>query len=177
MVRVMTSEQVLWVAGALSKSGIPVWLDGGWGVDALLGEQTRDHSDLDVVIALADVGRASELLRSQGFQVTEDQRPVRYVLRHETLGQVDFHPVAFDEKGDGWQALPDGGAFCYPATGFSSGSVAARTVPALSAEVQMLTHTGYEPTEKDIRDVLLMHRRLRTPVPEEYQPFLERKTT
>ena len=173
----MTSEQVLWVVGALVKSGVSVWLDGGWGVDALLGEQTRDHSDLDLVIALADVERASELLRSQGFRVTENQLPIRCVLRHETFGQVDFHPVTFDEEGNGWQALPAGSAFCYPATGFSSGSVAARKVPALSAEVQMLTHTGYEPTEKDIRDVSLLHRRLGTPVPKEYQPFLERQTS
>src|SRR5207249_348914 len=25
-------------------NGIKVWLDGGWGVDALLGEQTREHA-------------------------------------------------------------------------------------------------------------------------------------
>lgn len=27
-----------------------VWLDGGWGVDALLGRQTRPHDDMDIVI-------------------------------------------------------------------------------------------------------------------------------
>src|SRR5919201_6639891 len=27
-----------------------VWLDRGWGLDALLGEQTRPHDDLDLAI-------------------------------------------------------------------------------------------------------------------------------
>jgi len=30
-------------------AGIEVWLDGGWAVDALLGEQTRPHKDVDIV--------------------------------------------------------------------------------------------------------------------------------
>jgi lincosamide nucleotidyltransferase A/C/D/E len=27
--------------------GIEIWIEGGWGVDALLGEQTRPVADLD----------------------------------------------------------------------------------------------------------------------------------
>jgi hypothetical protein len=27
-------------------------VDGGWGVEPLLGEQSREHSDMDVVIVL-----------------------------------------------------------------------------------------------------------------------------
>jgi hypothetical protein len=30
--------------------GLVVWLDGGWGIDALLGRETRTHADLDLVI-------------------------------------------------------------------------------------------------------------------------------
>lgn len=32
----------------LDTHGVPFWVDGGWGVDALLGEQTRSHRDLDL---------------------------------------------------------------------------------------------------------------------------------
>ena len=28
---------------------INVFIDGGWGVDALLGEQTREHQDIDLL--------------------------------------------------------------------------------------------------------------------------------
>ena len=27
---------------------ITYWLDGGWGVDALIGRQTREHRDVDI---------------------------------------------------------------------------------------------------------------------------------
>ena len=27
---------------------VTYWLDGGWGVDALYGKQTRDHRDIDI---------------------------------------------------------------------------------------------------------------------------------
>ena len=29
---------------------IAIWLDGGWGVDALLGEETRVHNDIDLFV-------------------------------------------------------------------------------------------------------------------------------
>jgi lincosamide nucleotidyltransferase A/C/D/E len=29
---------------------LEVWLDGGWAVDAVLGEQTRAHRDLDIIL-------------------------------------------------------------------------------------------------------------------------------
>jgi len=34
----------------LARNNRKIWLDGGWGVDALLGQQTRLHSDLDIII-------------------------------------------------------------------------------------------------------------------------------
>ena len=52
----------------LDHLGIEVWLDGGWGVDALLGEQTRPHSDVDIVIQHKDAPKLRELLERQGYQ-------------------------------------------------------------------------------------------------------------
>lgn len=37
----MNSADVVDLYAHLTDLGIEVWLDGGWGVDALLGEQTR----------------------------------------------------------------------------------------------------------------------------------------
>ncbi len=39
----------------LNDLGIEVWLDGGWGVGALQGDQTRSHSYVDIVIQHKDV--------------------------------------------------------------------------------------------------------------------------
>jgi len=32
------------------ENGVEIWVDGGWGVDALLEDQTREHTDLDIAI-------------------------------------------------------------------------------------------------------------------------------
>ena len=48
----MTATDVLGVLSRLEAAGLTAWVDGGWGVDALLEETTRDHGDLDVAVLL-----------------------------------------------------------------------------------------------------------------------------
>jgi lincosamide nucleotidyltransferase A/C/D/E len=48
-------DDVLDVLDRLNAAGIEWWVDGGWGVDALLGEETRTHNDLDLVIRRAEI--------------------------------------------------------------------------------------------------------------------------
>lgn len=45
----MTADGVLSVLSLLQKARAAVWVGGGWGIDALIGEQTRDHRDLDLM--------------------------------------------------------------------------------------------------------------------------------
>jgi lincosamide nucleotidyltransferase A/C/D/E len=58
----MTSIDVIDFYTKLENLGIEIWVDGGWGVDALLGEQTRPHQDLDIAIQQKDVQKLRELL-------------------------------------------------------------------------------------------------------------------
>jgi aminoglycoside-2''-adenylyltransferase len=51
----MTSPAVRSILHELGRAGIEVWLDGGWGVDALLGRQTRPHAGLDIIVRVADL--------------------------------------------------------------------------------------------------------------------------
>jgi lincosamide nucleotidyltransferase A/C/D/E len=46
----MTAADVVEILGWLGTASVDVWLDGGWGVDALVGEQTREHNDLDLIV-------------------------------------------------------------------------------------------------------------------------------
>jgi lincosamide nucleotidyltransferase A/C/D/E len=50
-----SADDVISIYKRLATNGIRVWLTGGWGIDALLGEQTRLHKDLDVIMLLDDV--------------------------------------------------------------------------------------------------------------------------
>jgi lincosamide nucleotidyltransferase A/C/D/E len=164
----MESDTVIELLQALQASGIDSWVDGGWGVDALLGRQTRPHEDLDLVIALDHVPRIREVLGARGFTLAEDQLPIRFVLSHPQLGHMDFHTVTFDDSGGGLQPQPNGKVFRYPLEGFVRGRIAGQPVRCISAEVQVLCHLGYEPKEKDIRDVLSLHHALGVPLPASY---------
>ena len=77
----MTAEEVIVVLDSLQNASIDAWLDGGWGVDALLEEQTRPHDDLDLVISLDCVHKAARVLEVLGFQIHEDELPTRFVVR------------------------------------------------------------------------------------------------
>jgi lincosamide nucleotidyltransferase A/C/D/E len=67
----MTVTDVIEVLDCLKQAGIHVCVDGGWGVDALVGEQTRDHSDLDLALDGDDLHAARQRLEEQGFQHDE----------------------------------------------------------------------------------------------------------
>ena len=52
----MDASELVRLLDVLEQNGVTVWLDGGWGVDALLGEQTREHDDVDLVVPRDDQG-------------------------------------------------------------------------------------------------------------------------
>lgn len=164
----MAAADVLDVLERLREAGVRVWLDGGWGVDALVQEQTRPHDDLDVVIALSDAAAAIGALVDSGYAISEEERPTRFVVRDSHDRRVDFHTVVFDEEGGGTQYLQDGSAWRYPPEGFAGrGSVGGQPVACISPAVQVLCHLGYEPDDTDRHDLQLLADRfgLRLPSP------------
>ena len=154
----MTAESVVEVLAFLDAAAIEVWLDGGWGVDALLGEQSRSHSDLDLIVSSSDVGRIVEALSAQGFAVKPGGTSTNFVLRDARGREVDVHGIAFDDRGYGVFQLPDGRRWPFPPAAFRGrGLVASRQVQCLSAEAQVQCHgQGYAPAEKDLRDMELL---------------------
>jgi lincosamide nucleotidyltransferase A/C/D/E len=46
----MNAADVIEIYTELERLGVRIWIDGGWGVDALLGRQTRPHADLDIAV-------------------------------------------------------------------------------------------------------------------------------
>jgi lincosamide nucleotidyltransferase A/C/D/E len=158
--RAMSAADVAGLLDAFDRAAVSVWLDGGWGVDALLGEQTREHDDLDLVAARSDVPLLIEVLGQEGYEVAKGQLPTCIVLLDAAGRQVDVHPVAFDEDGDGIYRMEDGRDWAYPATGFAgTGSIAGRTAKCLTPEVQVLCHAGYELAETDLHDLAVLRER------------------
>lgn len=166
----MEAEEVVRLLDLFDAAGIEVWVDGGWGVDALLEEQTREHDDLDLVAHLAAAQRIVRLLEDEGYEVVAGGAPKSFVAVTADGRQVDVHPVSFDdERGGGVYLMDDGQEWVYPAAGFDgSGKVAGRAVRCLTPEVQVLVHDGYELGEKDFRELRLLHERFGVQLPERY---------
>jgi hypothetical protein len=47
----MTATALVGLLHLLDAAAIPTWLDGGWGVDALLQTQTRSHKDAAIFMS------------------------------------------------------------------------------------------------------------------------------
>jgi len=78
----MSASQVIEVMSTLRGSNVNAWVDGGWGVDALLGEHTREHDDLDLVVAADSVSIIRSLLEAAAFVVKRDWLPTALAMRH-----------------------------------------------------------------------------------------------
>jgi lincosamide nucleotidyltransferase A/C/D/E len=166
----MQAQAVLTVIDRLEMAGIRTWLDGGWGVDALLGSQTRSHDDLDIVMAIEQLDAAQDALRVLSFVLTVDELPTRCVLRDAGDRRIDIHPVVFDAEGGGRQRQPDGSDFRYPPEGLTgTGTIAGQPVRCLTPELQLRCHLVYEPDDDDRHDVRLLCERFGLTLPAAYK--------
>lgn len=155
MAAVLLTE-VLDATGALAGAGVRHWLGGGWGVDALVGRQTRPHRDLDLAVDAEQLHGAVEVLGGLGYRTETDWLPVRLELAAPGRRWVDLHPVVFDAHGDGLQPGLDGASFAYPAADLVAGRVEGHRLPCLSAARQRAFHTGYPPRPQDRHDLALL---------------------
>jgi lincosamide nucleotidyltransferase A/C/D/E len=154
-----SGKDVIAILGALEMAAVPASVGGGWGVDALVGAQTRPHADLDLLIPAEQSETATEVLGSLGFVLTLDLRPTRFVLTRPDGAEVDLHPVRF--LPDRSARLPgfDGVDFVLPAGCLDAiGTIEGHPVRCLTVGQQLTAHSGYDPTEHDLLDMELLNR-------------------
>jgi lincosamide nucleotidyltransferase A/C/D/E len=98
----MTSNDVIGFVKLINENGIDVYIDGGWGVDALLGKQTRTHSDLDIAVQHKDVPQIRALLEARNYKdiPRDDTRDCNFVLGDDKGHLIDFHSYTFDSSGN-----------------------------------------------------------------------------
>jgi lincosamide nucleotidyltransferase A/C/D/E len=165
----MEAGDVLLLYRAFDDAGAPVWVMGGWGVDALLGKQTRQHHDLDVLIEVAHLERLRLCLVALGFAlaytwddevwwVRDDhwssnlEQPTAFVYRHDDGREVDVHVIRMTEHGEVqmlWNA-----PYAFQSRGLrGAGSIAGHAVRCLSLETQLRAHTGYALPLHHLQDV------------------------
>lgn len=149
------------------ENGITVWLDGGWGIDALLEEQTRPHNDIDLFVEERHGEKYIEILKERGFaEVTEAYTTPSHTVWKDAQGRIiDLHIFEFNEQG---QLVFEGET--YPPEVFGGiGKIGDKIVNCIDAEYQVLFHLGYDHDENDVHDVKLLCERFNIPVPSQYQ--------
>lgn len=168
----MTPEALVDLLELFERSGIEVWLDGGWAVDAVLGAQTRPHKDVDIILRITDLPQLQEILERRGFATQQGGTESNFVLADRSGLEVDVHAIVFDLDGNGVYRMGNGSDWIFPAAGFGGrGVVHGLDVRCLSPETQVLCHShGYVPTEKDLRDMELLQGRFGVALP----PHLQR---
>ena len=179
-------------SGLLAR-GVQLWVDGGWGIDALIERQTRPHKDFDAFVAFEDLPALTGSLSGRGFSlklIWEENRwtpcpeppplvgrerpaveaPTAFVLKDGSGREIDFHVVRFDEQGRGTPAWDSD--LVFPPGAFAGvGNIGGTRVRCLSAEAQMCTHAGYALKESDVHDLRLLHDRFGIDYPDEVTDF------
>ena len=172
----MTSGDVVDFYKIVTQLGVDLWIDGGWGVDALLGEQTRPHKDLDIAIQQKDVPVLRLLLQARGYAdiKLEDARPWNFVLGDENGREIDVHVIVLDGQGNGIYGPPEKGEK-YPASSLTgTGNIGGQAVLCISPEWMVKFHSGYDLKDKDFRDVSALCKKFGIDLPAVYERFTRR---
>ena len=151
----MTIDKVHWFLDLFDELDIKVWIDGGWGVDALLGECTRNHQDLDIIISWADSAVLTKALFDRGFVdiYTDDRKDRNFVMGHRLHGKIDFHVIERTEDGG---AIYGPGEIDWIITESelnAVGTIGGREVRCLSVDYQVRSHSGYILQDTDFADL------------------------
>ncbi|MEA2008280.1 MAG: nucleotidyltransferase family protein [Chloroflexota bacterium] len=166
----MTAEDVIEIVRLFNQNDVEVIIDGGWGVDALLGEQTRIHEDLDVAVAHKDVEKIRALLEAKGYHDVprDDTWECNFVLGDDEGRLVDIHSCTFDAEGNNVFGVK------YPLDSLQgSGVINRHPVRCIPPQWLVDFHTGYELDENDYRDVKLLCQKFSIEIPAEYDGFRE----
>jgi lincosamide nucleotidyltransferase A/C/D/E len=169
----MTAEDALAILQLFETNQIELHLDGGWGVDALLGQQTRPHADLDIVVQHKVVPRLRLLLETHGFKEIhrDDSWECNFVLENAHGHQVDVHSCTFDSAGNNIFGV------AYPFDSLTGkGTINGHSVKCISPGWLVKFHTGYALDENDYHDVKLLCGAFNLPLPEDYNGFTESKS-
>jgi len=164
----MTATAVLELVRLFDENQIEVIIDGGWGVDALLGEQTRPHTDLDIAVPHKYVPQIKAILEARGYMDVPrpDTRDCNFVIGDDRGHDVDIHTYSYDEQGNLVFGLP------YPLDSLNGiGLITNYPVRCITPDWLVKFHTGYQKDENDFRDVKALCQRFGIEMPADYAIF------
>ncbi|MBP7834723.1 nucleotidyltransferase family protein [Candidatus Saccharibacteria bacterium] len=161
----MKASEVLNIYNYLKENNIDAWIDGGWCVDALLGQQTREHPDLDIAVNRKHNAKLRDLLKNKGFQEQRrnDSAEWMYILKNKNGLQVDIHVFEYDGNGNNVYGIE------YPHGSLTGkGIINGQGVQCVAPEWMFKFKTAYKPKDKDKSDVNALARKFGYSVPDSH---------
>jgi lincosamide nucleotidyltransferase A/C/D/E len=167
----MDAHEASEIIALLERNAVEVYVDGGWAVDALLGQQTRKHADLDLALPQTYVPTLRKLLGQRGYQeqVRNGTWECNFVLADAQGREIDVHSYSLDESGKNASGVP------YEREHLAGkGFINGHPVRCISPEWLIKFHTGYELDENDFHDVRALCERFEIALPKEFRHFAGR---
>lgn len=173
-VHAMPASEAVRLLAAFHHAGVDACVGGGWAVDALLGKQTRHHSDLDVWVPAEQAHEALVAIESAGLDRIypwPGDRPWNFVLHDAGQLRIDLHFVETLREG-GWHYGPAlGGETIPPSALDGAGVIGGQPVRCESPEWSVRCHTGYPMRPVDRHDVTLLCHHFEIAVPAGFERF------
>jgi lincosamide nucleotidyltransferase A/C/D/E len=168
----MAPETACSLLAGLEAHDVRVGIGGGWAIDALLGRQTREHSDLDLWVEAPELEGLFVVFAELGVDRIHPwpgDRPWNFVLHDGATRRVDLH--LYESLGDGRLRYGSVSApFLFTTDDVSGrGEIAGRPVRCERPVFALANHTGYPARDVDRHDVPLLCARFGLEVPEEYR--------
>lgn len=149
------------------------WLFGGWGLDAQLGEVTRDHGDVEFWVERSDAEPVRAAMMAIRAQVADTQ-PIEESRAFVRDG-VSFSSAFFDRNDDGTFGVQGRWSdWIFPPGSFgeSMGELDGLAVPTMSVEGMLAMKEQYASLrnggplrEKDVRDIAVLQSLIDPPEP------------
>lgn len=168
----MPADTVVELLDLLVGHGADPCVGGGWGVDALLGAQTRPHSDLDLWLVAADFEPMVAAFAAWGLDRLHPwpgDRPWNFVLHDGHRLRVDLH--LYEQVADDllhYGSAVAGERFAADALR-GEGLITGHPVRCEAPEWALRWHQGYAPRPTDRHDVRRLCAHFGFDVPVEYR--------
>lgn len=146
---------------------IPVWLFGGWGLDARIGRITREHGDVEFWVERTHAARSKALLVAAGATALATQPPEEAC--EFIWDEAPFSTAYFDRSPDGSFVQLQGrwSDWLFPPGSFGNdpGMLDGTPVPAMSVSGMLAMKEQYPQLrnggpwrQKDIDDIEILRR-------------------
>ena len=166
----MTAKDAIHLYKLFDQRGIKVWIDDGWGVDALLGHQSRKHDDLDIALHHSNLSTLRKLLETRGYRHVPSGGSLscNFVFADDQCHRIDIHSFEIDASGENTFGV------AYRAEHLTgAGTIAGYQVRCIAPDWMVKFHTGYPLDKHDFLDVKALCEKFEIQIPAEHQAYWE----